>query len=207
MGLQQFWDERYSQPEYAYGREPNVFFREQIEPLQPGRLLMPAEGEGRNGVYAARKGWMVDAFDISEKGREKALRLAEEMGVAIHYLVGDLDSLSFPENHYDLIGLIFAHFPASRRNAYHRHLVRLLKPGGTIILEGFSKAHRDYQRKNPGVGGPQDEQVLFSIEEIADDFQELDIKRLEACEISLQEGLYHVGQGSVIRMVASKPPS
>jgi len=85
--------------------------------------------------------------------------------------------------------------------------VRLLKPGGTIILEGFSKAHRDYQRKNPTVGGPQDEQVLFSIEEIADDFQELDIKRLEACEISLQEGLYHVGQGSVIRMVASKPLS
>jgi len=97
MGLQQFWDERYSQPEYAYGREPNVFFREQIEPLQPGRLLMPAEGEGRNGVYAARKGWVVDAFDISEKGREKALRLAEEMGVAIHYQVGIWIVYPFPK--------------------------------------------------------------------------------------------------------------
>ncbi|SFV35172.1 class I SAM-dependent methyltransferase [Thermoflavifilum thermophilum] len=205
MGLQQFWDERYSQPEYAYGKEPNSFFREQIDLLQPGRLLMPAEGEGRNAVYAARKGWQVDAFDISEKGREKALRLAQEAAVYIHYQVGDLDTLHFPEANYDAIGLIFAHFPASRRSAYHRHLVRLLKPGGTIILEGFSKAHRAYQQKHPGVGGPQDEKVLFSLEEIAEDFQGLQFKRLEECEVHLQEGLYHVGLGKVIRMVASKP--
>jgi SAM-dependent methyltransferase len=207
MGLQQFWDERYSKAEYAYGKEPNAFFREQIDYLQPGKLLMPAEGEGRNGVYAARKGWLVDAFDISEKGREKALQLAQEMGVQINYLVGDLDTLSFPENHYDLIGLIFAHFPASRRRAYHQRLVHFLKPGGVIVLEGFSKAHRAYQQKNPAVGGPQEIQVLFSIEEITSDFYGLQINRLEECEISLQEGLYHVGQGKVIRMVASKPLS
>src|SRR5690606_16136657 len=131
----------------------------------------------------------------------------EEMGVVIHYLVGALARPAFPANHDEVIGLLFAHVPPSRRNAYHRHLVRLSKPGGTRRLERVSKAHRDYQRKNPTVGGPQDEQVLFSIEEIADDFQELNIKRLEACEISLQEGLYHVGQGNVIRMVASKPLS
>ncbi|PJJ75973.1 methyltransferase family protein [Thermoflavifilum aggregans] len=205
MGLQQFWDERYSQPGYAYGTAPNVFFRQQIDKLTPGRLLMPAEGEGRNGVYAAQRGWQVDAFDISEKGREKALRLAQQAGVSMRYWVGDLDSLSFPESHYDAIGLIFAHFPASRRRVYHQRLVQLLKPGGRIILEGFSKAHLTYQQRNPAVGGPQDEKVLFSKRELTEDFQGLQLEFLGECEVTLQEGIYHVGQGKVIRLVALKP--
>lgn len=46
----------------AYGTEPNAFFKAQLDQLTPGRLLLPAEGEGRNAVYAAKKGWEVAAF-------------------------------------------------------------------------------------------------------------------------------------------------
>ena len=63
--MKDFWNERYGAPEYAYGTEPNVFFKQELDGLKPGRLLLPAEGEGRNGVYAAEKGWSVSAYDWS----------------------------------------------------------------------------------------------------------------------------------------------
>ena len=45
-----FWDDRYSQPEYVYGVKPNEFFAEQIQKLTPGEIILPCEGEGRNAV-------------------------------------------------------------------------------------------------------------------------------------------------------------
>ena len=75
---EQFWNERYAQKEYVYGKAPNAFFKSVIDQLKPGRLLVPGAGEGRDAVYAATLGWQVDAFDSSETGREKALSLAQE---------------------------------------------------------------------------------------------------------------------------------
>ena len=73
--MKEFWNERYRQNEFAYGEEPNEFLKEQLAKLQPGSILFPAEGEGRNAVYAAQSGWQVSAFDISEEGKKKAERL------------------------------------------------------------------------------------------------------------------------------------
>ncbi|MGE5499295.1 MAG: hypothetical protein ACM3Q2_14530, partial [Syntrophothermus sp.] len=58
------WNERFSKEGYAYGSEPNEFFKQEINKLAPGNILMIAEGEGRNGVYAAGLGWKVDAVDF-----------------------------------------------------------------------------------------------------------------------------------------------
>ena len=58
------WNERYSKEEFAYGEEPNQYLKEQLEKLAVGKILFAAEGEGRNGVYAAKLGWNVFAFDI-----------------------------------------------------------------------------------------------------------------------------------------------
>ena len=80
--MKQFWDERYGDDEYAYGTKPNTWFAEQLARMAQGRLLLPAEGEGRNAVYAAKLGWEVTAFDISAAGRDKAMRLAEKHGAA-----------------------------------------------------------------------------------------------------------------------------
>lgn len=66
--MKDFWNERYSHEKLAYGAEPNEFFRNQLQHLRPGKLLVPAEGEGRNAVYAAQQGWQVTAFDFSEAG-------------------------------------------------------------------------------------------------------------------------------------------
>jgi len=93
--MSQFWDERYGTENYVYGKEPNAFFSAQMERTEPGNMLLPGEGEGRNAVYAALKGWKVEAFDQSRVGQSKALNLASEMGVEINYKVCRLEDLLF----------------------------------------------------------------------------------------------------------------
>lgn len=199
-----FWDQRYGEKAYAYGELPNAFFREQLLKLAPGRILLPAEGEGRNAVFAARHGWEVVAFDQSNAGRDKALRLAEKYGVTIEYLVGEFQTLSFGTAHFDAIGLIYAHFSAEAKSEYHRMLHAYLRPGGTVIFEAFSKAHLAYNTQHPAAGGPRNVDMLFSVEELRADFPDYEMQQLQEEIIELKEGLYHNGQSAVVRMVARK---
>ena len=83
--------------------------------MDPGKILLPAEGEGRNAVFAASIGWNVTAFDISDAGKEKAERLADKYGVNIQYMIGDVKDLVFEVESFDAIGLVFAHFPGMFR--------------------------------------------------------------------------------------------
>ncbi len=198
------WDDRYSNEEFAYGEEPNNYLKEQIEKLQTGSILFPAEGEGRNAVFAAKSGWNVSAFDISEEGRNKALKLAEVNDVKIDYQVGELETLDFEEGQFDAIALIYAHFPAEIKSDIHKELDKLLRNNGIIIFEAFSKKHLEYLAINDKVGGPKDIESLFSIEEIKADFPNYEIIELEEKEIELNEGLFHNGTGSVIRFIGKK---
>lgn len=198
------WDERYKQEGYAYGTEPNQFLKEQLSILTLGSILFPAEGQGRNAVYAARQGWNVSAFDISEEGRKKALLLAEQHQVLVHYQVGTLENLHFPKNGFDAMALIYAHFPASIKSQLHVALTKLIKINGIIVFEAFSKKHLEYRKRNEQVGGPADIESLFSLEEIQQDFSTIDFELLEEKEIHLNEGDFHNGLGSVIRFVGRK---
>ena len=202
--MKQFWEERYAEPEYAYGVAPNQFLKEQLERFAPGTILFPADGEGRNSVYAATQGWEVSAFDMSQEGKKKADALAAEHGVAIDFKVGLIQELEYPKESFDALVLIYAHFPPEHRKAFHQRLAGFLKPGGVLILEGFSKEHLAFSEKNPKAGGPKNVDMLFSIEELQEDFNGFDF--LECCgqTIELNEGLYHVGDSSVIRLVARK---
>jgi len=198
------WNERYRNEEFAYGEEPNNYLKEQLQKLRPGNILFPAEGEGRNAVFAARIGWTASAFDISEEGRHKALRLAEKNHVSIDYRVGELQSLFYQPEQFDVIALIYAHFPADIKSIYHKTLEKSLRKGGYIIFEAFSKNHLDYIARNEKVGGPKDIAMLFSIEEIKSDFANYEILDLAEKEIELQEGIFHNGTGSVIRFTGQK---
>ncbi len=198
------WNERYRQKEYAYGESPNLFLKEQLEKLNSGKILFPAEGEGRNAIFAAKLGWTVSAFDISIEGQKKAMQLAQKNNVIIDYQVGDLQQLNFNEEEFDAIALIYAHFPPAIRTEYHKTFDTFLRKNGIIIFEAFSKKHLDYLTKNPNVGGPKDIESLFSIEEIKRDFKNYEIIELKETEINLNEGAYHKGLGSVIRFVGRK---
>ena len=198
------WNDRYSSEEFAYGTEPNNYLKEQLEKLEPGSILFPAEGEGRNAVFAATKGWKVSAFDISSEGKSKALRLAENQKTSIDYQIGELETLNFQAGQFDAIALIYAHFPAEIKSSIHQMLDRYLRKAGIIIFEAFSKNHLDYVTKNEKVGGPKDIGSLFSMDEIRADFPNYDIIELEEKEIELSEGIFHNGTGSVIRFTGRK---
>ncbi|MEM9885637.1 MAG: class I SAM-dependent methyltransferase [Bacteroidota bacterium] len=201
----QFWNERYTKPEYAYGTAPNVFLKEQLEQLEKkGTILFGAEGEGRNAVYAAQMGWTVSAFDISEAGREKALQLAKKKEVQIDYQVGELPDLQFEAAPFDAIALIYAHFPPALQSSYHRLLDTHLRIGGYIIFEAFGKNHLPYRMQNPKVGGPADLAMLFSVEKLKSDFKNYNIHLLREEVIVLDEGSKHIGKGSVVRFVGQK---
>ena len=198
------WNERYSNDEYAYGEQPNNFLREQLEKLKSGAILFPAEGEGRNAVFAAKLGWNVSAFDISAEGKNKALRLAKTNNVTIDYQVGELEKLNYNPEQFDAIALIYAHFPADIKSRYHKTLDKYLRKNGVVIFEAFSKNHIDHIAKNEKVGGPKEIAMLFSIDELESDFASYEIIELEEKEIELNEGMFHNGQGSVIRFVGRK---
>jgi 2-polyprenyl-3-methyl-5-hydroxy-6-metoxy-1,4-benzoquinol methylase len=198
------WNERYSKNEFAYGEQPNNYLKEELEKLNVGKILFPAEGEGRNAVFAAKLGWTVSAFDISIEGQKKAKQLAEINNVILDYQIGELQTLSYKDEEFDAIALIYAHFPAKIKSEIHQQLDKYLRVGGTIIFEAFSKKHMDYLAKNEKMGGPKDIASLFSIDEISADFYNYDALELKEIEINLNEGLYHNGQGSVIRFVGQK---
>lgn len=193
------WDQRYAAEEYVYGTNPNRFFQEQLDKLTSGRLLLPAEGEGRNSVYAASKGWQVTAFDMSSEGRKKALRLAEQRSVHIQYQLADYNTVLLPEDFFDSVAMVYAHASAADRTLRHRRMLSFLKEGGTFILEGFSKEQINYH-----TGGPRDVNMLFSVEELEYDFQNLNKLQIWKEEIELQEGPFHNGIASVIRLVGVK---
>ncbi|MBO6183535.1 MAG: class I SAM-dependent methyltransferase [Chryseobacterium sp.] len=198
------WNERYSNDEFAYGTQPNNYLKEQLQKLETGSVLFPAEGEGRNAVFAAQLGWNVSAFDISPEGKNKALQLAENNNVEIDYQVGELQTLNYQKEQFDVIALIYAHFPADIKSPIHTMLDMYLRKGGYIIFEAFSKKHLDFVLKDEKVGGPKDIESLFSIDEMKSDFPEYDIIELVETEIELNEGIFHNGTGSVIRFLGKK---
>ena len=121
--MKEMWDSRYSAEDYAYGVSPNAFFKAAIDKYKlTGKILMPAEGEGRNAVYAAKSGLEVTAFDISQEGKNKALKLAASENVEITYEVGEFFDLDIIDQQYESAALIFAHFPTPLLSKYHKIL-------------------------------------------------------------------------------------
>lgn len=194
-----FWEKRYKEAQYAYGTEPNEFFKIFIDGCQPGKLLLPAEGEGRNAVYAARRGWDVNAFDFSLNARKKAMELAVSTGVSINYFVADIEFYELSEELFDVISLIHIHFPPSTRKYVHRKMVNSLKKGGFLVMEAFSKDQLKYQS-----GGPSNIDLLYSVNDLKEDFSQLDIQTLYQIEYEMNEGPFHQGTASAVRLVAMK---
>jgi len=196
---QSIWEERYSRDEFIYGTQPNEFLASEIQKLHQGKLLLPCEGEGRNAVFAAQLGWGVDAFDYAEAGKTKSLHLASEHDASINYWVSSVEAFEAPANRYDAIALIYCHVAPESRNEFHQKMVQALKPNGLLILEGFSEEQLDFDS-----GGPPVIERLFTVEGLKEDFQELDLLKGDRELVQLEEGRFHNGLGSVVRLVGKK---
>lgn len=198
--MYEFWEERYSEEGYAYGEKPNVFFKEFIDNNKAGKILLPAEGEGRNAVYAALKGWQVDAYDFSETAIENCKAFAQKHNVEINYRHASHDDLSQYDQSYDAIALIYAHVGNDFRQQFHQQLLSLLKSGGAFLMEAFTP-----EQLGRASGGPKSIDMLYSLDDVIHDFEsECDFKMIKELEEELDEGKYHVGKAKFIRMLALK---
>jgi SAM-dependent methyltransferase len=195
----EFWNERYKTNETVYGNNPNAFFREQLLTLEPGKLLLPAEGEGRNALFAAQSGWQVEAFDYSNEAMEKATKAAREKYRQLIYTLQQIENIKLVPAAFDAIGLIYVHLKPSLRKAFHRQCVKALKPGGVLILEAFSK-----DQVNNSSGGPKELKLLYSLEELQEDFADLKMVYSKSEDAFLNEGRFHAGIADIVRIVATK---
>ncbi|MBU3744192.1 MAG: class I SAM-dependent methyltransferase, partial [Sediminibacterium sp.] len=194
----EFWNQRYDQHSTVYGFEPNAYFKSKLDLHIPSSLLLPAEGEGRNALYAAGVGWEVDAFDFSLVAQKKALSLADEKRLSIHYFIEDITHF-IPIKQYGAIGLLYVHLHESIRKAFHQKIINALLPSGVLILEAFSKG----QLHNTS-GGPKSIDQLYSIDELTADFSELHILEAVETTVDLNEGPFHKGRANVVRVYARK---
>lgn len=194
----EFWNIRYETNITVYGNEPNEYFKSFIDRHKPGSILLPAEGEGRNAIYAASKGWQVDAFDFSVAAREKALKRAEEKQLKISYQVVNIEDYKASKQ-YDAVGLIYVHLEPELRKKFHGEIAKSLVPAGYLIFEAFAK-----EQKNNASGGPKEEELLYDAPSICSDFQHLHILFCGQKEVDLHEGAFHKGKAHVLRLIGQK---
>lgn len=194
------WDERYSEPGFAYGTEPNEFLVSVVEKIPRGKVLSLAEGEGRNAVYLASLGCQVTGVDGSEVGLQKAVELATERGVAIDTLQADLSEYVIEAGHWDAIIACYCHVPSALRVSLHQAALRGLKTGGVFVLEAFSKAQLSY-----GTGGPQSLDMLMDVDELKQELAGLQFVHAVKIEREVREGSGHTGLASVVQIMGFKP--
>jgi len=193
------WDQRYASDEYAYGKQPNTFLKQQFHAIPKGNVLCLAEGEGRNGVFLAQQGYSVVGVDGSSVGRDKAQRLAAEKSVNIDYIVADLAEFPLGESCWDGVVSIFCHLPPVVRQRVLRDVVKALKPQGVLLLEAYTPKQLSF-----GTGGPPQAEMMMHAEQLREDLVGLTICSLQEIEREVFEGKYHAGIGAVVQLIAKK---
>lgn len=200
--LKEFWDQRYENPEYIFGTNPNDYLVAQCKDLKPsgsGKALCLADGEGRNGVWLASQGWDVTGIDISSAGIEKAKKLADKIGVKANFSVGNVKDFDFYPNHYQLITSIFFHLPKELRQIIHRRCVRSLEVGGILVLESYSP-----EQLGQNTGGPKEIELLVSLSDVLEDFSDCEILHKYTGPRDVKEGIAHKGAAFVTQLTARR---
>jgi ubiquinone/menaquinone biosynthesis C-methylase UbiE len=198
----EFWNMRYDTDEYVFGTAPNVFLVSQIAHLKAGqRALSVADGEGRNGVWLAEQGLAVHAIDFSPAALDKAARLAMQRGVTLELEQADVLGWSWPESAYDVVVAIFIQFaPSPERERIIEGIRRTLKPGGVLILQGYTPKQIEF-----ATGGPPSAANMYTADLLREWFGDWDVVHLHEHESVISEGHHHHGMSALIDLVAIKP--
>ena len=195
------WDERYAQDGYLFGTEPNEFLVSQRHWLKPGMsCLAVADGEGRNGVWLAQQGLHVLSVEASAVALEKAKKLAQQRGVAIDFEQADLAHWQWGENRFDVVAAIFIQFaPPALREQMFAGIKRCLKPGGLLVLQGYTPRQLEYK-----TGGPSAAENMYTEALLRNAFGDMEILHLREHDDHIGEGTAHSGMSALIDLVARK---
>lgn len=193
------WDERYSQTDYFYGKNPNEFLTIAAALIPKGaKVLALADGEGRNGVYLAKQGLNITAVDFSVIGKEKAMALAKKENVELDYIIADLNEFKFPQK-IDAVVSIWCHLPESLRKKVHKQTEDNLVNGGLFILESYNPKQLEFK-----TGGPASVDLLYTVDQIKSDFQAMDWILTQNTLKDITEGTGHQGMSSTLQMIGRK---
>jgi SAM-dependent methyltransferase len=194
---QAMWDERFSEPAPVYGTRPNLYLEKQSTSLKPGgKVLVPADGYGRNGHWLARQGFAVHTVDLSLVGVERSRKNAKEAGLMLEIEQADLMTWNWPVGEFDGVAAIFLHLPPEMRAKIHPAMLRALKPGGLLIFEAFSQEQLHFH-----TGGPKDINLLYTAELLRKDFASAEVLALEEVRQHMDEGHKHSGMSAVVHGV------
>jgi 2-polyprenyl-3-methyl-5-hydroxy-6-metoxy-1,4-benzoquinol methylase len=195
------WDQRFATDQWIFGEAPNHYLSTQLSQLNSGNVLAIADGEGRNGVWMAKQGLQVDAFDFSPNAVQKAKRLAQLHDVTMNVSCSDWQSFDWKPAHYDNIVAVFIQFAGPQERAQiFAQIDAALKPGGVLLIQGYTAAQLQFNTGGPGkLDHLYDEAMLLGAFAT---YQVLDLKTYEA---DIQEGSAHSGMSGLIGFVARKP--
>jgi SAM-dependent methyltransferase len=154
------WDARYAEKGLVWGLDPNRFVAAELAELAPGRALDLACGEGRNAVWLAARGWQVTGVDFSQVAIDRARRLADERGVRIELVVGDVLDTTLADAAFELVLIAYLQLPPDERRTVLDRAAAATAPGGTFLLV----AH-DLRNLAEGHGGPTRANVLWTVDE------------------------------------------
>ena len=189
------WNARFSGDGWAYGKEPNVWLAETIQPGN-GKALVPADGEGRNAVWIASQGYETTVFDLSDVGKEKCALLAKERCVEVRYEVDDLTLRNFTPETYDLIACSWFHVPWTMFCEHYPRMLSSLKTGGEFICEGYHTSQMDMTS-----GGPKSLDLLWDLDEVMEIISEgFTIIHAKVETVELDESDLHRGTAHVVRL-------
>ncbi|MFA6904205.1 MAG: class I SAM-dependent methyltransferase [Gallionellaceae bacterium] len=195
------WDERYAGGEYFFGTRPNAFMVSQHHLLKPGMsCLAVADGEGRNGVWLVQQGLKVLSVDSSAVAASKADTLAQQKGVTLDFEVADLLNWEWGENRYDAVVAIFIQFATpAQREVLFKGIKQCLKPGGLLLLQGYTPRQLEYK-----TGGPPVAENMYTEPLLRKEFADMEILHLLEHDAEINEGSGHKGMSALIDLVARK---
>jgi cyclopropane fatty-acyl-phospholipid synthase-like methyltransferase len=195
------WDERYAGGEYFFGTKPNAFMVSQHHLLKPGMsCLAVADGEGRNGVWLVEQGLKVLSVDSSSVAASKADTLAQQKGVKLDFEVADLLSWEWGDKRYDAVVAIFIQFATpAQREVLFKGIKQCLKPGGLLLLQGYTPRQLEYK-----TGGPPVAENMYTEPFLRKAFADMEILHLVEHDAEINEGSGHKGMSALIDLVARK---
>lgn len=197
--MKDIWDKRYTDS-YVYGTAPNDFLANIPFEKAKGDVVCLAEGQGRNAVYLATKGFNVSAIDFSKEGLRKANELAGKNNVQIQTIEMDLNSFKAEAETLDGVVGIFAHFPEKTKKHVFSEISKGLKKGGFLIWEVYSTNQLKHK-----TGGPPNIELLYSTNEIELMLGNLfEFHVFHEIEREVFEGKLHNGLAAVIQLYAIK---
>jgi|TARA_B110000503_G_scaffold4604_3_gene6085 hypothetical protein len=193
------WDERFSIEDYLFGTEPAQALLKLEQHLVPqGDTLVIADGEGRNSVYLASKGFKVTATDYSTVANVKAKALAASRNVEVDYKVEEFFDIDWSAKQYDnIVGICFQFVPPERIKEVLIGLKTAIKKGGVLLIHGYTP-----QQIELATGGPKDVSLMYTKALFEDVFDDVEILVNEEYQMQLAEGPGHNGQSALIDFVA-----